>query len=200
MAAFLGEIFFDRRAERFVGHRVQRALIAERGQFLVQIVHHGRRDETVLAGVDAEHRRLERFEVRLHVRVTAIKHHARADLGIERCGVQRQRASHAEPDRCDPLRLRLRQRGEIIDRAGQIARRLIDAHAHHQLSGFVGRFGLFAVIQVRRERDEPGLGEPIGDSLDVRHETPVFLNDHDSRPVSGRFGEIRLCRPAIRFV
>ena len=31
MAAFLGEIFFDNRAQRFIGNRLQRALIAEGG-------------------------------------------------------------------------------------------------------------------------------------------------------------------------
>ena len=47
VAAFLGEIFFDRRAERFVGHRVQRALIAERGQFLGERVRGEQPDKTL---------------------------------------------------------------------------------------------------------------------------------------------------------
>ena len=47
MAAFFGEIFFDCRAQRFVGDRIQRALIAERGQFLGERVRGEQPDEAL---------------------------------------------------------------------------------------------------------------------------------------------------------
>jgi len=53
MAALFGEIFFDNRAQRLVGNGLERAMIAQGGQFLRERVRREQPDEgSRVIGID----------------------------------------------------------------------------------------------------------------------------------------------------
>jgi hypothetical protein len=132
--------------------------------------------------------------------VPAVEVHAGGDaVGIVAGGEEAQRAAHAEADGADLRRRHPGLGGEIVDGAGEIALGLVDAHRHHHLSRLVRRRRGAAVIEVGRERDESFFREAIRDLLDVRNQSPPFLDDDDAGPGRLRPREISGGRGAVRF-
>src|SRR5687767_14083013 len=84
--------------ERMLRVRIGMKLVrlAERGQLAVELRHDLRRDETVLARPQPEHRRLQGRQVGRHVRMPAVEDDARSDFRVLRRRKERQRSAHAE--------------------------------------------------------------------------------------------------------
>ena len=89
---------------------------------------------------------------------------------------------HAEPHDADALARDGGVRGEIVDRAAHVPARPVRREGLHQAPRLV-RFGVprqFAVIEIGRERHEPGGAESIRHLLDAGIEAPPFLDDQDA--------------------
>ena len=71
---------------------------------------------------------------------------------------------------------------EIVDGAAHVAAGTIRRHALHEVRGLVHLVvpGQFPVIEIGRQRDEAGGGEPIRHLLDAGIEPPPFLDDQDA--------------------
>ena len=93
---------------------------------------------------------------------------ARAHFSIGACRVERQLTTHAEPDRAHPRTARLGTGEQVIDGTAQVLLGVVDLQCHHQLARFVRARGGLAIVEVWRQRDEPGAGKTVQHTLVLR--------------------------------
>src|SRR6185503_12806337 len=62
-----------------------------------------------------------------------------------------------------------------------LAGRVAEVEVLHEVLGFLGLEGHLAAIQVGHQRAVAGLGELVGDALDLVVEPPPFLDHHHAR-------------------
>src|ERR1044071_7810894 len=110
-----------------------------------------------------------------------IENYTRTDLVILRRSIERESAAHAEANDADLVAGCRILRNQILNSSTKIAFSLVDAHRHHQLAGFIRRFRRFAMIQIRRKRDESFIRKSIAKVFDVIYKPPPLLNHDHSR-------------------
>jgi hypothetical protein len=144
------------------------------------------RIEGVLFGVVALHRRGDAGELIRNPLPHPIERHRGTDL-VALLGGQQQHeaAAHAEAHRADLAGGDGGMVEQEVDRPGQVLGRLLGGQFRHQPAGLVRVVGGLAAEQVRRQRHEAFLREPVGDVDDVVGKPPPLLDDDHPRASSG---------------
>ena len=81
-----------------------------------------------------------------------------------------------------PIARRPLRRDQLVDGAAHVPGRPVDLHRHHRLGRLVGLGHRHAVVEVRRQCDEPGGGEAVADVADVVDQSPPLLDHDDPGP------------------
>ena len=98
-------------------------------------------------------------------------------------GVEGDASTHAESHHPDPREgkvpgLEMIEGGVHVD--GQTLRRQVAHEGHHRVEVVIGEDRRsVAVEECRRHREPAGVGQPVGDVLDVRRNPERLLDDHD---------------------
>ena len=132
------------------------------------------------------------------------RHHGFDRVGPIRRDDERQHAAHAEADDADAVARDGGVTRQIIDCAAHVAPRAVGRQALHQVRRFVHLVvrRQFAVVEIGRQRHEPGLRQPIGHLLDAVVQTPplVYHNHRGELPVNlFRVSQIARCSAIIGY-
>ena len=108
------------------------------------------------------------------------------DLGALLSGQhQHEAAAHAEADGAHGAAGHRVVGQQEVDGAAEVLRGLVDGQGHHHRAGLVGVVRGPAAVQVRRQGDEPGGGQAVGDVGDVVGQPPPLLDDQDAGAGAG---------------
>src|SRR5207249_3217241 len=108
-----------------------------------------------------------------------VRHDGLHRVGPQRRQPQREPPAGTESGHADAAPGHGVVAAQVVDRTGQVLRRLLDIERHHHLRGLVGLVHRdLAAVHVGRERDEALARVPVAHLFDLLVEPPPLL-DHD---------------------